>query len=135
MPYFLQLVSLGAGGVVKGYTKDPDWAGWIPIQSFSFRGSNAASGSYSNRRPAGEPKEIDLIAAMADLDVAILYQIAAQGTACRATLNVVPDTIGEHGQRMTFTDAVVSSVQNGGMAVSFSLNFGSMEWLQSVRFR
>lgn len=134
MPYFLQLVSTGAGGVVKGYTKDPDWAGWIPIESFSFRGANASGGSSSSR-PVGEPKEIDLTAAMADLDVPILYQMAAQGITCRAILNVVPNAVGEHGQRMTFTDALVSRVQNSGMLVSFSLNFGSMEWLQSLRFR
>ena len=133
MAQFLKLVSK-QGTPLQGWSKDPDWTGWIPVAAYSF-GNNRATYSNSASAHPGVSKEVSLTVKLEDLDSASLYQWAVSGTVGTATLNNVPDAVGKGGQSWIFSDALISSVQHGGSFIVFSINFSEMEFRYLLRFR
>ena len=133
MDQFLRLVSTG-DGPLQGWTKDPDWRGWIPVLSSSFRSDAPVSyGSSSGAREV--PKEISVSVKSEDLDVARLYQWAARATPATATFDFVPDAVGKEGWSLILRGAYVTSVKTLGNLTTFSLNFSEKEFRYLLRFR
>ena len=126
-------------GDIKGESQDDAHKGWIDLLSYSWGVSGPTRNSPKPQQPVGPLQAAcaQEFTIMKSLDKAspLLFANAAAGTTIpSATVALArPDSNGSDYLVMTFSDVVITSVQNAGAAggdrpsESISFNFGSVQ--------
>lgn len=125
----LRLVSTEGKGSIAGFSKDPAWPGWIPLQSFSWGVSSSphgvASGASSLKQK--DATDVYLSAKMSDFDVTSLLKWVAAGEPASAQINFVSPGSGKNSSAFIFSDVLVASYSHSGENVGFTLNFKEVQ--------
>ena len=137
--YLLSLVSDRGAEQLRGKSKDPNWPGWIPVQSFGAANVNIAIGSSgASRTPAssGLPgQEYRFVVNSEDLDIYALQRWLLNGEPVSAKLNAVPAAVGEEGFQLVFEGAMISSYRPGVGPIYLLLSFERIERRYLMRYR
>lgn len=138
--YLLRLLSAGRGAL-QGRSKDPNWPGWIPLQSFGSQHLNITTGFSAGVSARGEDGtaflggEYYFLANLQDLDFNTLQKWSLDGEPVSGKLNALPAVIGEEGYQLIFDGARVSHFSLIATTLEFSLEFDSMERRYLIRYR
>lgn len=137
--YLLSLVSDRGAEQLRGKSKDTNWPGWIPVQSFGAANVSVAIGSSGGSRTPASPgfpgQECQFAVNSEDLDIYTLQRWLLNGEPVSAKLNVVPAAVGEEGYQLVFEGAMITSYRPSAGPISFSLHFERMERRYLMRYR
>ncbi|HXM76800.1 MAG TPA: hypothetical protein VOA00_05695 [Thermoanaerobaculia bacterium] len=137
--HLLRLVSNRDAAVLPGKSKDPNWPGWIPVQSFGVANRGVAIGSSGASKtpesPAFPGQEYYFVVNSDDVDIHALHRWFLNGEPVSAKLSAVPAAVGEEGFQFYFEGALISSLQMRVDATYFSLSPERVERRYLMRYR